>query len=406
MSAYHHVKIHPDHHTLLGCCVPHPDTGEDVYFVFACMPFGLSTATHVLTRLTKPICLYITRHGIRHTIFIDDGKVNGADKEILLWAFQFVLDTLRQAGFVVSEKKSDTPASVDTTKVYLGFQIDSVDMVIKAQDHKISSVREAILRLLRVKTPTEAKILASVIGKVIALEAALGAVIQLLSRAAQADLAEAVDKFGWKAKIRLSELAKDCLQTLATDLEFFNGSPIQFTANATPLRAILDNCLSATPVHGWHALQEKDKKIAAGDASDKAVCAYGVTGLPDLYLQVKLKDHKMKFSSGHRELLTVKYALQKKVHIFEELKSSTILWLTDSTNMVAFLSKGSTRRHILPDILQTFKAARDLNIRIIPLHVSREDYRIQEADHGSCFFDPDDCTIDALPSSPSCTFGP
>ena len=81
------------------------------------MLFGLSTATHVLTRLTKPICVFITRHGIRHTIFIDDGKVNGADKEILLWAFNFVLDTLKRAGFVISRKKTDNNTTVDRKKV-------------------------------------------------------------------------------------------------------------------------------------------------------------------------------------------------------------------------------------------------------------------------------------------------
>ena len=76
VSAYHHVAIHPDHQELLGCALPDPITGETVYFEFTCMPFGLATATHCLTRLTKPICIYITRNGIRHTIFIDDGKVN------------------------------------------------------------------------------------------------------------------------------------------------------------------------------------------------------------------------------------------------------------------------------------------------------------------------------------------
>ena len=62
--------------------------------------------------------------------------------------------------------------------------------------------------------------------------------------------------------------------------------------------------------------------------------------------------------------------------------------------MVAFLSKGSTKRDIMPDILHTFKAARELNLRIIPVQVSRADYRLQEADHGSRFFDPDDWAID------------
>ena len=316
------------------------------------MPFGLSTATHVLTRITKPICVYITKHGIRHTIFINDGKVNGADQKILLWAFKFVLDTSKRAGFVIASKKTDSHQSVSTRKLYLGFEIDSIAMTVKAQEHKLATVREAIIKILQVRAAVEAKALASVIGKMIALEAALGPVVQLLSRAAQIDLAEAVDQFGWKACIVLSAQARDSLDTFIQDMHFFNCSSIQSPANATPLRAILSNCDLRTDVHGWNTISKDQKKIVAGDASDKAVCAYGVAGLPDLYLQAKLTDTESKYSSGHRELLTVKYALQKQADVFKALKSTTVLWLTDSTNMVAFLSKGSTKRHILPDILQ------------------------------------------------------
>ena len=57
-SAYHHVSIHPDHRTLLGCCAPHPETGEDTFFVFACMPFGLYSYTCPHTHDGAYLCLY------------------------------------------------------------------------------------------------------------------------------------------------------------------------------------------------------------------------------------------------------------------------------------------------------------------------------------------------------------
>ena len=100
----------------------------------------------------------------------------------------------------------------------------------------------------------------------------------------------------------------------------------------------MDKCDSDLPVHGWSRLNETRKRIVAGDASDKAVCAYGVSGIPDLFLQAKLSQEESQLSSGHRELLTVKYALQHKADLFKSLHSTTVLWLTDSTNMVAFLS--------------------------------------------------------------------
>ena len=392
-SAYHHVSIHPDYRTLLGCSLRHPQTGKEVFFVFKCMPFGLSTATHVLTRMTKPICVYITRNGIRHTIFIDDGKVNAADKETLQWAFGFVLDTLRKAGFVISEKKTDTVESMKQQKLYLGFEIDSVTMTVRATKEKITQVKLGLRQILQRKR-TDAKKLAQIVGKVIALEPAIGPTAQLLTRSAYMDIAQAVDKFGWKARLEISEQTKDCFAELLDCLDEFNGTTIKSAATAVPLRAILDDCHSEATIHGWK-YQEKEQ-IVAGDASDKAVCAYGVRDLPDLFLQARLSSRESELSSGHRELLTVKKTLQAKQTLLKSLPSKNILWLTDSTNMVAFLSKGSTKPHILKDILDTFREARKLDLRITPIHVSREDYRIQEADHGTRYFDPDDWAVDQI----------
>ena len=104
-------------------------------------------------------------------------------------------------------------------------------MTIKAQQHKLEAVRQAIERLLAVRGPLEAKVIASVIGKIMALEAALGPVVQLLSRGAKMDLAEAVESFGWKAKLVLSDTARSSLVSLLKDMDFFNDRP--FTPRQT-----------------------------------------------------------------------------------------------------------------------------------------------------------------------------
>ena len=93
--------------------------------------------------------------------------------------------------------------------------------------------------------------------------------------------------------------------------------------------------------------------IIAGGASDRAACSYTVKGLERFFLQKTFTQEEMQFSSGHRELLTVMRTLQEKEEVFEKLPkhSRTVLWLTDSTNMVTFLTKGSTKRRIQTDIL-------------------------------------------------------
>ena len=69
--------------------------------------------------------------------------------------------------------------------------------------------------------------------------------------------------------------------------------------------------------------------------------------------------------------------------------------MTDSENLVSFLTKGSSRPHIQKDVIEVFRLAHNLKLDIIPVHLSRSDYRIQAADHGSRFYDPDDWSIDS-----------
>ena len=72
-SAFHHVKIYKPHQQYLAFALPGKnEDGPDRYFVFLVMPFGLASAVKCITRMTKPLCGYLTRQGIRHSIYIDD----------------------------------------------------------------------------------------------------------------------------------------------------------------------------------------------------------------------------------------------------------------------------------------------------------------------------------------------
>jgi len=80
-SAYHHIKIHQDHIKFLGAAFD-DEEGKKVYFIFEFLPFGLSSAVHCITKLFKPITAYLHQKGIRHSIYIDDGRIlAGTERE-------------------------------------------------------------------------------------------------------------------------------------------------------------------------------------------------------------------------------------------------------------------------------------------------------------------------------------
>ena len=176
-SAYHHIKIHPDHKKYLGFSIP--GEGGPEYYQFECMPFGLASATKCLARMTKPICALLAKNGIRHSLYIDDEKIN-APKHLIKEHLQLTLDTLKQAGFVVASSKTDSADSVSTRKGYLGFVIDSQDLTVHASEEKLEATKTAVQEILDDNgvTPT-AKQVASVLGKILALEIATGPIVQL-----------------------------------------------------------------------------------------------------------------------------------------------------------------------------------------------------------------------------------
>ena len=52
-SGYHHVNIWPEHYKFLG--FRWDRNGEVGYYVFTVLPFGLSTACYLFTKLTRPL---------------------------------------------------------------------------------------------------------------------------------------------------------------------------------------------------------------------------------------------------------------------------------------------------------------------------------------------------------------
>ena len=266
-----------------------------------------------------------------------------------------------------------------------------------ASEEKIEATRKALQEILEENAfATTAKQVASALGKVLSLEIATGPVVQLQTRAAQFELSDRVEEANgsWTAKLQLSASAKEGLDYLRRNLISWNGQIIPHLANATPLETIFKDS-SFFQGRNWYG--KAPDCIIAGDASNKASCSYGVKNLPRFYLQKKFSEEEGQLSSGHRELLTVRHALDHKRAEFEALKPEerTILWLTDSANMVAFLTKGSTKPAIQEEILTIFKKMQALSLTVVPIHVSRKDYRIQLADEGTRYFDPDDWSLDS-----------
>ena len=395
-SAYFHIKIFPGHTKFLGAKFVNK-AGKIVYFEFLFLPFGLSSAVRCMTKLFKPIKAYLSGKGIRHTIFIDDGRVVSPTADQSKKDFQFTLQTLRKAGWMIEQTKTNKVDGGAQTAEYLGFIIDTNKMLVGLTEEKERGLRKAISEVLQFKKrPISAKVLAKCLGKMISVEPGLGTFPLVMARKAYLDLETAVERSGWKTSLRLSEESLSSFQEFIDRMHEFNFSPIRTPATAISVVSIIGppSEYLKTKVIPNHQTK-RPAEIWCGDASEFAVCAYTIKAEQEVFFIGKLSMEEQQLSSGHRELLTVKYALRdKKKKAGAWARTTTLYWLTDSANLVAFLTKGSSRSRIQSDVLEVLSLTRNLNIRIIPIHLLRSDPRIQIADDGSKFPDSDDWSVD------------
>lgn len=81
------------------------------------------------------------------------------------------------------------------------------------------------------------------------------------------------------------------------------------------------------------------------DASATRVVSYNLLDSKQEILNVLFNEEERGLSSGMRELL----AVDKILNIWTDTRAicnKHIYWCTDSTNVVSFLTKGSTKKHV------------------------------------------------------------
>lgn len=94
-SGYHHVDIHRQHWEYLGFSWGQgPNTG---YYVFCVLPFGLSTACYVFTKLMRLLVKYWRQQGLRIVLYLDDGIVAVQGEQAALTASKAIQEDLNRA---------------------------------------------------------------------------------------------------------------------------------------------------------------------------------------------------------------------------------------------------------------------------------------------------------------------
>ena len=176
-QGYHHIDIDEQHQKYLG--FSWKIKGQTRYFVFALLPFGLTSAPFLFTKVMRCLLTFWRAPGIKISVFIDDG-LGSADKvQSNIHSF-VVKKSLTEAGFVINTQKSIwQPQRVLT---WLGVNINLYKLYFSISQTRMESIFFSLEKNIKNLPYTTARKLAKVCGKLISTKFVMGNIVQLKTR--------------------------------------------------------------------------------------------------------------------------------------------------------------------------------------------------------------------------------
>ena len=213
-DAFLHVPIHPSSRQYLQFI------WRDKLYQFKVLPFGLSLAPLVFTKVLKPLLRWARRRGIRISAYLDDLIIAAKSKSRSLKATALVLDKLKSLGFLTKESKSSLTPS--RTLQHLGFEIDTTTMTLKIPGQKIRDVRREASKLAH-KGQCTVRQLSSFIGKAIAMTAAVFPARLKVQHLQAVKIQALKSGSAWEDSVSITLEATDELLWWRTHLRQWNG---------------------------------------------------------------------------------------------------------------------------------------------------------------------------------------
>ncbi|KAK6044816.1 reverse transcriptase [Cooperia oncophora] len=139
-DAYFAIPIHNDYRNYL--CFHY----EDKLFRFKALPFGLSSAPYVYTRVTRHVARALRRKGLRLLVYLDDWIFIADSAKQLKQDLSCAITLFEKLGFLINYEKSQlTPSQ---SMEFLGITIDTVQYRFLVPPQKVSRCCQEALELV------------------------------------------------------------------------------------------------------------------------------------------------------------------------------------------------------------------------------------------------------------------
>lgn len=357
-SAYHHVEIFPIHRTYLGFQWHYK--GKMTYFVFNVLPFGLSTAPYVFTKLLKPVVSHWRSSGKKVCMFLDDGLGGNFPLESASVDAKEVEEDLCKLGFVLSDSKcSWEPEQIQT---WLGHIFNMAENRLYVTESRIAKLRASLSVILANPYSVTARQLAHVTGCIISMSQGIGSSVYLHTRHMHFAIEITCCK-SWDSIVPCSTKLIEELSFWDTHVMHLNGQKLFDQAEA------------------FHS-------VVYSDASEQGYGGYIISGKQNLVCQGQWEVEESTKSSTWRELKAVHNML---LSVGSALKGHKVQWHTDNQNVVRLMARGSMKPDLHTVVEDIVYMCTKHHVVIFPVWVPREENQL--ADYLSKLTDVDDWGI-------------
>ncbi|XP_077149337.1 uncharacterized protein LOC143811475 [Ranitomeya variabilis] len=121
-DAYYHLPIHAEHQQYLRVAVILE--GQVRHFQYVAMPFGLSMAPRIFTKVMLEVMAHLRQRDTLIIPYLDDFLVVGNSVAQCKLRLSNTISSLQELGWIINFEKSRL--NPDTTQMFLGIQLDSV----------------------------------------------------------------------------------------------------------------------------------------------------------------------------------------------------------------------------------------------------------------------------------------
>jgi len=139
-DAYFSIPIHQEHRQWLRF-----QWKEQIY-EFQCLPFGLSSAPRVFTKVTRPIVAWLRQLGVRMVAYIDDFLLLAQSREEAHLQGQLMVTMFKALGFSINTEKSLLTPQQELE--FLGVTVQSQPPTLHLPQIKMKAIKDRASQLL------------------------------------------------------------------------------------------------------------------------------------------------------------------------------------------------------------------------------------------------------------------